>query len=155
MKAVLFSAAFLASASVWAACPNLAGNYTCKSDEGSFAIEVTQSDNSGVTTYMVATDENAKDAYVADGLEKKAEETDDQIRMVASRISTCSSDALNVVERADYFTLADNQKVGEVMVETAVSKGSSGELKMVGVANSDFQGEKETQNFDQSCELNK
>lgn len=92
-----FIIGLLASAQAWA-CPNLAGTYTCTSDQGSNQIVVTQDDKNGVTTYRF----NGEALFITDGQTRRWPD-DADIKNISVASSCNGSSALVADVRADVY----------------------------------------------------
>jgi hypothetical protein len=110
-KTVLVLATALFSAGALA-CPNLAGTYTCETDEGAQTANITQEESGGVTTYdfdgMQLITDNETRAIPDDGSLK-----DGKIR------SWCEGDALKAA--ATGTVLDGGEPMGDVDVTITVS----------------------------------
>ena len=92
---------FLASVNAFA-CPNLAGNYTCKDPSGTMNMTITQTEESGVTTYHEIINNNDT-AYIADGVPRPYSVQTEDGQVVDGNLSTtCADPIVKIQFLADY-----------------------------------------------------
>jgi len=125
----IFSAfLLLASASVFANCPDLAGKYTCQKGEDTYQMTMTQTEQDGTTVYNQDTGE-AKNTWIADGVTRPHTVTAEGQKVKGNIKITCSNSAVEVLFLANHMGM-------EIEAKETI-KEENGELRGLAVANVD------------------
>lgn len=149
-KAVVLALVLMGSTAM--ACPNLAGKYMCPDDDGvKQEMAVSQTVENGVTTYTMVDSETV--TLVADGKAKVTESVEDGMKTVATQVYTCVGEKLNWKENI-LVTVADSSEVlANIDLQVDVSKATNGDLLAVGKVDTDVNGEKSSDQINQTCTL--
>ena len=123
MKKIIFVLVF-ASSSVFA-CPDLAGTYSCTGSEDPYQMEIVQSIDDDITTYII-TAEGEEKAYIADGVGRAETVTEDGYTLSGTLTTTCLEKTAGFQFIADYqgysidhndgFTLLDDGTLLEEII---------------------------------------
>ena len=95
MKLFTITALFLMGTVASANCPELSGKFTCPTEEGDLAVEVSQTVDNGVTTYLIVAGQDHL-IFPADNVEQTFEDKSQGIK--GKMRVACESNALKVFQ---------------------------------------------------------
>ncbi len=110
------------------ACPNLAGNYSCKEGNEAFQITITQTVVNGATVYHHTSGED-QNTYTADGVARPHTVNAEGQTIVGTLKTTCSNSTVNNIFQAIHMGM-------EIVSTETVNLGNEG-LHVVQVTNVD------------------